>query len=94
MRSPMVCEVVLLARVLTRIAPAERNETAGQLLSDTDKAEVYLKESGHCHSVFGDGSLMSRCLRLSPPAEPMADDPEFLACLITAAHSIFIHSRR
>ncbi len=92
MRPPTAQEVVLLARVLTRLAPADRRRAARAILRDTDVAESHWRATGLGHSTFGDGSLMSRCHLLFPPAEPMADCRDFLACLSTAALCVRAHS--
>lgn len=94
MRRPMVSEVVLLARVLTRIAPEDRPGAARAILSETDEADLHVQATGECHARLGDGSLMSRCRQMSPPPEPMADDRAFLASLVTAALAIMAHSER
>lgn len=92
MRAPAASEIVLLARVLTRLAPEDRHFMARTILAETDKAERYLRLTGHAHPTFGDGSLMTRCAQLSPPPEQFADDREFLLCLILAAKAVLIHS--
>jgi hypothetical protein len=94
MRPLLICEVVLLARVLTRTAPEDRPEVARAILAETDQADAHMQATGTCHSRFGDGSLMSRCSQLSPPSEPMADDHAFLASLAAAALAIMSHSER
>jgi hypothetical protein len=92
MRAPAASEIVLLARVLTRLAPEDRHFMASSILAETDEAERHLRLTGHAHPTFGDGSLMTRCALLSPPPEPFADDPAFLACLALAANALLIHS--
>ncbi len=92
MRVPSASEIVLLARVLTRLAPKDRSGMAMAILAETDEAELHLRLTGHTHPTFGDGSLMARCTQLSPPPEPLADDREFLACLALAANAVLIHS--
>ena len=44
-------------------------------------------------TVFGDGSLMSRCLTLSPVSEPLATDPDFLSAMIIACKALHDHSK-
>ena len=78
MRVPAAFEIVLLARVLTRLAPEDRPGRAAAILRETDEAERHLMLSGCFHPSFGDGSLIARCLTLAPPPEPFADDREFL----------------
>lgn len=92
MRAPAASEIVLLARVLTRLAPEDRPFMASTILAEADEAERHLRLTGRAHPTFGDGSLMARCARLSPPPEPLADDREFLLCLVLAANALFIHS--
>ena len=94
MRSPLASEIVLLARVLSRLNPQDRPAQAASILAETDKADAHRRETGHAHPAFGDGSLMARCSLLLPPAEPLADDPDFLACLALAANAVLFHSNR
>jgi uncharacterized protein YecE (DUF72 family) len=94
MRPPSASEIILLARVLTRIVDTDRQGSAMTLLSETDEAERYLRLTGRPHPVFGDGSLMARCHRLKPPSEALADDRDFLICLVIAANAMLSHSRR
>jgi hypothetical protein len=90
----MASEVVLLARILTRFAPEDRCGAARAILAEADLADDHVKAEGNAHARFGDGSLLSRCHQLSPPPEPMADDRDFLAALVTAAQTILNHSER
>lgn len=92
MRAPAASEIVLLARVLTRLAPEDRPFLASTILAEADAADQHLRLTGRAHPTFGDGSLMARCARLSPPPEPLADDRAFLLCLILAANAVLIHS--
>jgi hypothetical protein len=43
--------------------------------------------------MFGDGTLMSRCLTLSPISEPLATDPDFLSAIIIACTALRDHSK-
>jgi hypothetical protein len=63
------------------------------ILAEAEVAEHHLRQSGRLHRSFGDGSLASRCLQLSPPAEPLADDQESLLCLSLAAQAVLVHSK-
>lgn len=92
MRVPAASEIVLLARVLTRLVPEDRPSIAMAILAEADEAGQHLRLTGHAHAIFGDGSLMARCAQLSPPPEPLADDREFLVCLVLAANAVLIHS--
>jgi hypothetical protein len=94
MRSPLASEIVLLARILSRLNPQDRPAQAVSILAETDKADAHRRETGHAHPDFGDGSLMARCSLLFPPAEPLADDSDFLACLALAANAVLLHSNR
>jgi hypothetical protein len=91
-RSASPSEILLLARVLTRVPPADRFRSALAILLDADEAQNHLMLTGIGHADFGDGSLMSRCHRLCPPSEPMADDPDFLVCVALAANALLFHS--
>jgi hypothetical protein len=92
MWAPSVAEIVLLARVLSRAEPADRPALAASLLADADNADRHRRRLGKAHPDLGDGSLMARCIRLSPPPEPLGDDSDFLVCLALAAQSVLFHS--
>ncbi len=92
MRVPSACEVLLLARILTRSAPVDRPKLAAAIFAEADAAERHLHRTGRVHPTFGDGSLMSRCMILCAPSEPLADDRDFLDCLALAANSMLAHS--
>ena len=94
MRTPAPSEILLLARLLTRIPPAGRFAEAMSLLYEADEADRQRRETGVSHARFGDGSLMARCSLLHPPAEPMADDCDFLQCVAIAANAMLAHSGR
>lgn len=94
MRTPSAFEVILLARVLTRIEPALRPAEAKSILAETDVADHRRRLTGRAHEVFGDGSLMARCRQFCPPPEPLADDEDFLSCLVLAAQAVLFHSSR
>ena len=92
MRAPTASEVVLLARVLSRVSARDRLASAASILAETDSADLHRRRTGRAHPAFGDGSLMTRCSLLCPPPEPLADDREFLACLALAANAVLFHS--
>jgi hypothetical protein len=91
MRSPSAFEVILLARVLMRVEPAERPATAMSILAETDVADHGRKLTGRAHHAFGDGSLMARCRLFCPPPEPLADDGDFLTCMVLASQAVLLH---
>jgi hypothetical protein len=92
MRVPAASEIVLLARVISRASPPDRSALAASILAEADRAHHHLRQTGRAHPAFGDGSLMARCSLLSPPAEPLGDDREFLVCLVMAANAVLLHS--
>jgi hypothetical protein len=94
MRVPLVGEIVLLARVLSRRPPGERRALAASILDETTAAACHLRQTGAPHPRFGDGSLMDRCRRLHPPPEPFGDDRQFLGSLVVAARAVLDHSAR
>lgn len=93
MRSATLGEIGLLARVLMTLPPDRRWSAARQIVAEVKTAETHLRLTGRCHPAFGDGSLMSRCLSLSPSAEPLASDRDFLSSVIIACREIGQHSR-
>lgn len=93
MRSVSGAEILLFARVLSLVPPVQQRNFADRLLGEVEAAASHLRLFGRCHPRFGDGSLMTRCISLSPPAEPFANDPVFLAALITGCRALLDHSR-
>jgi len=93
MRDPSGAELLVLARVLSRIEERNRHRAAKALLDEVEAAAAHLRLSGRCHPDFGDGSLMARCLRLDPPPEPMASDDGFLSSLAAACAAVRRHCR-
>jgi len=85
-------EVLLLARTLLAYPKDNRTTVARQILGEVETAALHLQDTGRCHPVFGDGSIMARCHRLSPRPEPPAQDPDFLAALIAACETLMGHS--
>jgi hypothetical protein len=94
MRQPVLAELSLAARVLLAVPRRQRWRKALRLLQEVQEADTYWEQTGRCHPEFGDGSLMARCHRLSPQAEPMADDPDFLTSLIAVSRAVLRLSQR
>jgi hypothetical protein len=94
MRVPSASEIVLLARVLSRAEPDHRPARALSILAEVDVADAHIRKTGRAHPDFGDGSLLSRCSLLCPPAEPLCNDRDFLASLALAARVMLVHSER
>lgn len=92
MRAPTASEIVLLARVLSRMSNGDRLASVASILAEADSADLHRRRTGHAHPAHGDGSLMARCSLLCPPPEPLADDREFLVCLALAANAVLLHS--
>lgn len=93
MRDPSGAELLVFARVLSRIEERHRHQAAKALLGEVEAAAAHLRLSGRCHPVFGNGSLMARCLRLDPPPEPLASDDGFLSSLIAACAAVRRHGK-
>ncbi|TAG13100.1 MAG: hypothetical protein EAZ40_15080 [Rhodobacterales bacterium] len=91
MRDPSGPELLLFARALLPIAPEARGRTAARILQEVEAADRHFLGRGCSHPDFGDGSLMARCLLLSPPAEPLARDPDFLAATMIACNALLQH---
>jgi hypothetical protein len=91
MRDPSGPELLLFARALLPIAPEARGRTAARILQEVEVADRHFQSFGGSHPNFGDGSLMARCLLLSPSAEPLARDPEFLAATMIACKALLHH---
>jgi hypothetical protein len=86
-------ELALLARVLVRAEPKDRLAVAARILTEVEVASAHLRSTGRSDPMFGDGTLMSRCLTLSPISEPLATDPDFLSAIIIACTALRDHSK-
>jgi hypothetical protein len=93
MRPATLTELALLARVLVRAEPKDRFALAARILTEVEVASANLQSSGRSDPMFGDGSLMSRCLALSPVSEPLATDPDFMSAMIIACNALRNHSK-
>jgi hypothetical protein len=91
MRDPSGSELLIFARALLAVPSEARVPTASRILEEIEAADQHLRAQSGCHPDFGDGSLMSRCLMLSPPAEPLARDPDFLSATIIACQALLQH---
>jgi hypothetical protein len=93
MRPPIAAELLLFARVLLCSPKWSRGRKARAILNEIVVAERHHLVTGRHHPKFGDGSMMDRCYRLHPCAEPIADDPDFLHALVTAAEALLRTSK-
>ena len=93
MRDPSGADLLLFARALMLVPAEARASVAARILHEVDVADQHLRVQNRCHPAFGDGSLMSRCLLLLPPAEPMLSDRDFLSSTIVACQSLLQHSK-
>lgn len=91
MRDPCGAELLLFARCLMTLPEAERAEAARRMLRQVEMAADHLNRTGQVHPAFGDGSLMARCHRLDPAAEPLAFDRDFLLSLSLASRALLTH---
>jgi hypothetical protein len=74
--------------------PSDSRElAAASILHEVEIADQHARLLGSCHPDFGDGSLMSRCLLLSPRPEPLAQDREFLLATIAACRALLRYSK-
>jgi hypothetical protein len=93
MRPLSISEIILFARVLMLHPARARPRLARQLLAEVELAARRFRATAEVDPQFGDGSLMARCLLVSPPGRVMADDPDFLRSLATACRALLGHSR-
>ncbi|CAN1533215.1 hypothetical protein MCELHM10_01472 [Paracoccaceae bacterium] len=91
MRRVNGAEILLFARLLYLVPAARQRVFAIDLLDEVEAAASHLRHFGRCHPRFGDGSLMARCLSLSPPPEPIATDPAFLTALVSGCQALLDH---
>lgn len=81
MRPVMHGDVIAAARVLYARPEDDRADQIERLLIQARRADRYRRETGRIHPFWGDGSLMSAALALTPPPEPALADEEYCACL-------------
>lgn len=93
MRPATLTELALLARVLVRAERKDRFALAARILTEVGIAAAHLRVNGRSDPKYGDGTLMSRCLTLSPISEPLATDPDFLSAIIVACTALRDHSK-
>lgn len=93
MRSATLAELALLARVLIKVDFKDRATLAAGILAEVEIAATCLRFTGRTDPMFGDGSLMSRCLSLSPVPEPLATDRDFQMAIIVACDALWDHSK-
>lgn len=86
-------ELLVFARLLLVVPADQQIGFADRLLAEVEAAGDHLRTFGRCHPCFGDGTLMSRCLSLSPPKESNALDEAFLAAMITTCKTLLDHSK-
>lgn len=85
-------EVTLLARTLLTVSELEWPDMAARILRETRLAANFVQATGRPHPQLGDGTIMSRCLRLCPVAEPFCDDPSVLRAVRAACTALLDHS--
>ena len=91
---PLAADLLLFARALLLWPVQSRSDVARRLIAETEVAYRHWLLHGTVHPAFGDGSLVSRALLLSPRPEPMASDPDYLQALETLARVIRSHSHQ
>lgn len=69
-----------------------RPVVARRILQEASLAHHQFRMTGCPHPDHGDGSLMTRCLALTPAAEPLGEDRAFLEAVVTAALALLHHS--
>jgi hypothetical protein len=82
-----------MARCLLAYPSADRSLAATLLVAEAGSAYQYFQRFKKNHPQFGDGSLMSRALALSPQPEPVVTDIDFLHALQTAIEVLLIHEK-
>lgn len=91
-RDPSGAELLIFARTLMLFPREMRDLGATRILHEVEMADLHTRGAGKCDPFFGDGSLMSRCLLLSPRPEPLAHDRDFLLATIAACKALLRHS--
>lgn len=92
MLHPLPSDIVLFARLVKCTAADDRARLARRLLIEADDAHRYCREHSLAHPSFGDGSLVTRLMKLSVPPLEYGDDPEFLTALCIVADAVLTHT--
>lgn len=85
-------EILVLARALCAAPPAARRPLARALLHEATLADAHRRRTGQAHPRYGDGTLISRLVRLRLPALTDGADPDFLSALVIAAGAVLQHT--
>lgn len=81
MRRVLYGDVSAAARALLTAPPGARDRLLARMLTEADAAEVYRRDTGRVHPLWGTGSLMSAALAHAVAPEPHLDDPDYAACM-------------
>ncbi len=80
MRPVLHGDVSNAARALLRVPRGMRRDLCARLIREAEAADVYARETGSLHPVWGNGSLMSAARKRGVADEPTFDDVEYCAC--------------
>lgn len=76
------------ARVLMRVAEADRDGVARQMIEEAERAFDHMTATGRAHPDWGDGSLMSAARMRGMSFEPTLDNLAYCSCLETVLRSL------
>lgn len=81
MRPVLHGDVTAAGRALLAVAPVARPQLLSRMLCEADAADMFRRETGRAHPLWGGGSLMAAAMARPRAPEPFLDDPEYAACL-------------
>jgi hypothetical protein len=85
MRRCLAGDLLSAAEAIAAAAPGAQDPLARRLIQQADAAHRYAKRFGRAHPHWGNGSLMSRALLMSPHPATDRQSPAFLEALALIA---------
>lgn len=80
MRPVLHGDVSNAARALLYVPHALRRRLCDRMIMESQAADEYVRETGHIHPLWGNGSLMSAARKRMLADEPGFDDADYCAC--------------
>ena len=80
-------DIAALARCLLRVPFVDREAYAARCIEVAAAGDIWRRETGQAHSLFGDGTLQSACSGLPRAGERALDDAEYANCWVVAIYA-------
>lgn len=77
-----------LAQVLRDRPQADWRDLAGRLICDAHAADLYRQTTGRAHPFWGDGSVLSRVLKVRTVPIVRPNDPDYLRAIAMSASEL------